>query len=100
MMANIANDHRGLIDPHDGDSKKMFFNATKGLDNENKFEMTSKNIGDFRYQVEEVAHAFFFGSVLFKVPIAYDDEVQFLDTANLVTETNAASKEDVQEVAS
>lgn len=94
-MANIANPYRGLIDPDDADGKKMFFKMTKGLDESDKFNLTSKNIGDFRDEVEEAAHTFCFGSVLFNVPISYDVDGDVLDTRNLVTEPNAVSKEDV-----
>ena len=89
-----------MIDPDDWESKKMIFKMTKGLDDEDKFDMTSKNIRDFRDQVEEAADKFCFGSVLFNAPIACDDEVEVLDTANLVTEPNATSKKDVQDFAS
>ena len=101
MMANIENPCRGLIDPDDGDRKKMIFKMTKGLDDEDKFYLTSKNIGNFRDKVEEAAHTFCFCSVLFNVPITYDDDDgEVLDAANLVTEPNAVSKEDVQEFSS
>ena len=99
-MANIANPYRGLIDPDDADGKKMIFKMTKGLDESDKFNLTSKNIGDFRDEVEEAAHTFCFGSVLFNIPISYDVDGDVLDTRNLVTEPNAVSKEDVQDFAS
>ena len=62
--------------------------------------MASKNIGDFRDDVEEAAHTFCFGSVLFNIPISYVVDGDVLDTRNLVTEPNAVSKEDVQDFAS
>ena len=62
--------------------------------------MTSKNIGEYRDQVEEAGHTFCFGSVFFNVPISYDDDGEVLDKANLVTEPNTVCREDVQEFSS
>ena len=47
MMANIASPCWGLIDPDDGDGNKIIFKMTKGLDEEEKFDLTTKNIGKF-----------------------------------------------------
>ena len=87
-MANIANPYRLPIDPDNADSKKMNFKVAKGLDENDKFDLTSNIIGDVRDQAEETAHTFCFGSVLFTVPISYDVDGDSLDTKKLVTEKN------------
>ena len=73
----------------------MIFKMIKGLDDEDKFDMTSKNIGDFRDQVEEAAHKFCFGSVLFNMPASHDKDREVLQTGNLFTEPNAVTKGEV-----
>ena len=47
-MANIANPCRGVVDPDDSYGSKIFFKMTKGLEDEDKFDLTSGNISDFR----------------------------------------------------
>ena len=44
------------------------------LDDENKFELTSKNISDFRDLFELSEHMFCFGSMLFNFPTSYDED--------------------------
>ena len=58
-IANAANPCRGQIDPDDSDGKKMMLKIAKGPDDENKFDLTSKNISEFRDQVEEAAKTIF-----------------------------------------
>ena len=99
-MANIANPYRVPIDPDNADSKKTNFKTTKGLDENDKFDLTSKNIGDFKDQAEEATHIFCFCSMLFTIPISYDVDGDALDTKNLVTEPNTVFRQDSQECAS
>ena len=91
-MANIENIHRGEINPDDGDGKNMNFKMTKGFDYDNKFELTSRNISNFRDQIEEAAHTFCFGSTLFNIPMFHDDEGSIIETWNLVAEPNVVTK--------
>ena len=78
----------------------MILKMTKGLDEDDKFDLTSKNIGVFRDQVEEAPHTYCFGFVLFNIPISQDVDVNVQDTKNLVTVPNSVSKQDFQEFSS
>ena len=75
-MQNIANPRRGQIDDWHG--KQIIFKMIKGLDDEDKFDLESKNISDFRNQVDESSHSFCFGSVLFNMPASHDKDREVL----------------------
>ena len=81
-MVNISNPHQENIDPNDGNRNKIIFKMTKGLEDEDKFDLTSIKTSNVRDQVEKSAHAFFFGSVLFNVPKYHDEEGIIIETGN------------------
>ena len=91
-MANIANPCRGNINPDDSDRKKMIFKMTKVLKGEDKFDLTSKNISDFRDHVEEAAHKFSFGFVLFNITTFHNDDRAVIETVHLVAVINVVTK--------
>ena len=92
-MVNIANPYCGTIDSDDAGNKKMICKMMREFDNEDKFDFTQKYISDFRDQVDEAAYTFYFGSVLFTIPLSYDSSGMVVETEKLIEEPNVVMLE-------
>ena len=97
MAAYISNPYRGAIDPDTMKGKKIIAKMTAGLSEEDKFDIKRENIIEFKDNLEEAVNVFYYGCVVYAVPIEHDEDGNITETANLLTETNQCTLEKVMD---
>ena len=85
MIQAITNPYRASIDVTKSDGLKLFRNATKGLPDDQKFDLSLNTVRKFRKHAENAAINFNWGAQVFKVPSGADH-------FNLLTQHNQLSE--------
>eukprot|EP00593_Proboscia_inermis_P014331 CAMPEP_0171318310 /NCGR_PEP_ID=MMETSP0816-20121228/87543_1 /TAXON_ID=420281 /ORGANISM="Proboscia inermis, Strain CCAP1064/1" /LENGTH=144 /DNA_ID=CAMNT_0011812659 /DNA_START=263 /DNA_END=694 /DNA_ORIENTATION=- len=88
MIQAITNPYRAPINVTKSDGLKLFQNATKGLPDDQKFDLSVNTVRKFRKQAENATITFNWGEQAFKVPSGANH-------FNLMTQHNQLSEDDV-----